>query len=61
VALKALANGYAPVTLIYNQALNEASGPWFQMFQTAVYDGDMNKALQQGQSGFTQLLQQAAA
>jgi hypothetical protein len=31
------------------------------MFQTAVYDGDMNKALQQGQSGFTLLLQQAAA
>ena len=61
VALKALGHGYAPVTLIYNQAFNEASGPWFQMFQTAVYDGNMNAALQQGQSGFTQLLQQAAA
>ncbi len=61
VPLKALANGYAPVTLIYNQAFNEASGPWFQMFQTAVYDGNMNLALQQGQSGFTRLLQQAAA
>ena len=61
VPLKALAHGYAPVTLIYNQAFNEASGPWFQMFQTAVYDGKMSTALQQGQSGFTQLLQQAAA
>jgi multiple sugar transport system substrate-binding protein len=61
VALKALGHGYAPVTLIYNQAFNEASGPWFQMFQTAVYDGNMSTALQQGQSGFTQLLQQAAA
>jgi multiple sugar transport system substrate-binding protein len=61
VALKALGHGYAPVTLIYNQAFNEASGPWFQMFTTAVYDGNMNLALQQGQSGFTQLLQQAAS
>jgi multiple sugar transport system substrate-binding protein len=61
VPLKALAHGYAPVTLIYNQAFNEASGPWFQMFQTAVYGGKMTQALQQGQSGFTQLLQQAAS
>jgi len=60
VALKALARGYAPVGLIYNQAFNVASGPWFQMFSTAVYDGNTDKALQQGQSGFAQLLQQAA-
>jgi multiple sugar transport system substrate-binding protein len=60
VALKALGHGYAPVGLIYNQAFNVASGPWFQMFSTAVYDGNMSLALQQGQSGFTQLLQQAA-
>jgi len=61
VALKALGHGYAPVGLIYNQAFNVASGPWFQMFTTAVYDGNMTLALQQGQSGFTQLIQQAAA
>ena len=60
VALKALAHGYAPVGLIYNQAFNVPQGPWFQMFTTAVYDGNMTLALQQGQSGFTQLLQQAA-
>jgi multiple sugar transport system substrate-binding protein len=58
VALKALAHGYAPVGLIYNQAFNVPQGPWFQMFQTAVYDGNMTLALQQGQSGFTQLIQQ---
>jgi len=61
VALKALGHGYAPVGLIYNQAFNVASGPWFQMFTTAVYDGNMTLALQQGQSGFTQLIQQAAS
>jgi multiple sugar transport system substrate-binding protein len=60
VALKALAQGYAPVTLVYDQMFNQAGGPWFQMFTTAVYDGNMNAALQQGQSGLTRLLQQAA-
>jgi multiple sugar transport system substrate-binding protein len=60
VALKALAKGYAPPTLVYDQMFNQASGPWFQMFTTAVYDGNMNTALQQGQSGLTRLLQQAA-
>jgi multiple sugar transport system substrate-binding protein len=60
VALKALARGYAPVTLIYDTAFNQPSGPWFQMFTTAVYGGNMAAALRQGQTGFTQLLQQAA-
>jgi hypothetical protein len=30
------------------------------MFTTAVYDGNMDLALQQGQSGLTRLLQQAS-
>jgi multiple sugar transport system substrate-binding protein len=59
VALKALAKGYAPVTLVYDQMFNQAGGPWFQMFSTAVYDGNMTLALQQGQSGLARLLQQA--
>jgi multiple sugar transport system substrate-binding protein len=61
VALKALAHGYAPVTLVYDQMFNQAGGPWFQMFTTAVYDGNMNAALQQGQSGLARLLQQAVS
>jgi multiple sugar transport system substrate-binding protein len=61
VALKALAKGYAPVTLVYDQMFNQAGGPWFQMFTTAVYGGNMSLALQQGQSGLTRLLQQASS
>jgi multiple sugar transport system substrate-binding protein len=60
VALKALAHGYAPVTMVYDQMFNQAGGPWFQMFTTAVYDGNMTVALQQGQSGLARLLQQAS-
>ena len=61
VALKALAKGYAPVTMVYDQMFNQAGGPWFQMFTTAVYDGNMSLALQQGQSGLARLLQQASS
>jgi multiple sugar transport system substrate-binding protein len=61
VALKALGHGYAPVTLVYNQMFNVPGGPWFQMFTTAVYDGNMNAALQQGQSGLASLIQQATS
>jgi multiple sugar transport system substrate-binding protein len=61
VALKALARGYAPVTLVYDQMFNQAGGPWFQMFTTAVYEGNMSTALQQGQSGLTRLIQQASS
>src|SRR5580658_1356339 len=61
VALQALAKGYAPVTMVYDQMFNQAGGPWFQMFSTAVYDGNMSLALQQGQSGLTRLLQQASS
>ena len=60
VALKALAQGYAPVTMVYDQMFNQAGGPWFQMFTTAVYDGNLTQALQQGQSGLAKLLQQAS-
>ena len=60
VALKALGKGYAPVTMVYDQMFNQAGGPWFQMFTTAVYDGNMTQALQQGQSGLARLLQQAS-
>jgi multiple sugar transport system substrate-binding protein len=59
VALKALAHGSAPVTLIYDAAFNEPNSPWFQMFSQAVYKGDIAGALKTGQSGFENVLKQA--
>ncbi len=61
VALKALGNGYAPVTLTYNATYNQPSGSWFQMFTTAVYGGNLSGALQQGQTGLTQELQRSGS
>jgi multiple sugar transport system substrate-binding protein len=59
VALKALSNGSAPVTLIYDAAFNEPNSPWFQMFSQAVFKGDVAGSLGTGQTGFEHVLQQA--
>lgn len=58
VALQALANGYAPPTTAYNSLFNQPNGPWFAMFRQSVYKGDVSGAIANGQSGFTQVLQQ---
>ncbi|HLW94399.1 MAG TPA: extracellular solute-binding protein [Solirubrobacteraceae bacterium] len=56
VALKALATGYAPTTLIYDQAYNEPNSPWFTMFTDAVYNNNISGGEAAAQSGFEQLL-----
>jgi multiple sugar transport system substrate-binding protein len=56
VALQALKTGYAPTTLIYDQAFNEPNAPWFKMFSAAVYNGDTSGGQSTAQSGFESLL-----
>jgi multiple sugar transport system substrate-binding protein len=56
VALKALAKGSVEYTLAYNAVFNAPGSPWFKMFSTAVYDGNLTGALQQGQSGIQSAL-----
>ena len=59
VALHALPNGYAPQTLAYNTAVNQVSGPFFQMFTTAVFGAGVGPALKAAQTGFNRALTQA--
>jgi len=59
VALKALAHGTAPVTLIYDAAFNEPNSPWFRMFTQAVYNNDVTGGLATGQAGFETVLKAA--
>jgi multiple sugar transport system substrate-binding protein len=59
VVLGALPHGYAPKTLAYNVTFNQPGGPWLQMFNQAVFGGDVAGALRNGQSGFTDALVQA--
>lgn len=59
VALRALGHGYAPQTLAYNTAINQVSGPFFQLFTSAVFGGGIASALRSAQSGFERALSQA--
>jgi multiple sugar transport system substrate-binding protein len=61
VALQALTKGYAPTTLAYNEAFNASGSPWFKMFSTAVYDGDVDGALSSGQSDLTSALKDSGS
>jgi multiple sugar transport system substrate-binding protein len=52
-----LNHGNAPYTVAHDALFNLVSQPWQEMFNTAVYNGDVPKALTQGQSGFTSVLE----
>jgi multiple sugar transport system substrate-binding protein len=58
VALKALAKGSVEYTLAYDAVFNEPGSPWFKMFEDAVYNGNLNAGIQEGQSGIESTLQQ---
>jgi multiple sugar transport system substrate-binding protein len=58
VALKALAKGSVEYTLAYDAVFNEPGSPWFKMFEDAVYNGNLNAGISEGQSGIASTLQQ---
>jgi len=57
--LENIDKGYAPVTLSYNSLFNQADSPFGQMFRRAVFDGDVDAAISEGQHGFDTILTQA--
>jgi len=57
--LDQLDRGYAPPTLAYNLLFNQPDSPFIAMFRQAVFDGDIDGALEAGQNGFDQILEQA--
>lgn len=59
--LENLKLGYAPQTLAYNEAINQADGPFLAMFRTAVFSGDVDGALSEAQTGFGRLLKETQA
>jgi len=57
--LDRIQRGYAPPTLAYNLLFNQPDSPWIAMFRRAVFDGDVDGALEAGQRGFEKILEQA--
>lgn len=56
IAASALAVGQSPYSLVYNDLFNDPNGPWLEMLQVAILDGDIDGALQLGQDRFTQIM-----
>lgn len=57
--LDGIAGAYAPTTLAYNLLFNQQDSPWIAAFRRAVFDGDLDGALAQGQTDFDRILEQA--
>ncbi len=55
-AASALAVGFTPYTVVYNDLFNDPNGPWLEMLQVAILDGDIDGALELGQERFTQIM-----
>ena len=49
MAVKALGKGSVEYTLAYDAVYNEPGSPWFKMFEEAVYNGNVDNAISQGQ------------
>ena len=45
--------GRTPYSLVYNQLFNDANGPWLAMIQRAVFDGEIDEAIEEAQADFT--------
>lgn len=56
--LENLQRGYAPQTLAYNLIFNQQGGPWLQMFRRAVFDGQVEQAMESAQTDYQRLLNQ---
>jgi multiple sugar transport system substrate-binding protein len=47
------------VTLAYNLLYNQPDSPWIEMFRRAVFDDDLDGALEHGQRRYDEILRQA--
>jgi multiple sugar transport system substrate-binding protein len=59
--LDQLEAGYAPTTLAYNLLYNQPDGPWLAMYRRAVFDGEVEAAMEEAQISYDRILRQAQA
>lgn len=53
---RAMYGGRTPYSEKYNQLFNDASSPWLAMLQRAIFDGEIDAALEEGQQAFTEII-----
>lgn len=53
--------GYAPTSLSYDRIYNQNDGPWLEMIRRAVFDGEIDAALEEAQERYDETLRQGDA
>ena len=56
VGAQAMAKGKTPYSVDYNALFNDLNGPWIQMLQEAIFNGNVASAMQTGQKQFESIL-----
>ena len=56
IAATAMGIGKTPYSTEYNNLFNDPNGPWLQMLQTAIFDGDVDGAVRSAQARFEQIM-----
>lgn len=56
IAASTLSVGHTPYSLVYNDLFNDPNGPWLLMLQTAIFDGDVDGAIEEAQDRFSQIM-----
>jgi multiple sugar transport system substrate-binding protein len=56
VNAEAMGLGRTPYSFVYNNLFNDPNGPWLQMIQTAVFQGDVDGAIATAHQRFTEIL-----
>jgi multiple sugar transport system substrate-binding protein len=57
---QALDKGRTPYSTVENELFNDNNGPWVQMINRAVFDGDIAEAQKQGQEAAQEIIDRAA-
>lgn len=53
---EAMGLGKTPYSFVYNDIFNDANGPWLAMIQTAIFQNDVDGAVEAAQQRFTEIL-----
>lgn len=54
---RAVYEGRTPYVLPYNQLFNDSGSPWLTMLQRAIFDGEVDAAIEEAQQAFTAILE----
>lgn len=55
-AATAMGIGRTPYSTKYNNLFNDPNGPWLQMLQSAIFDGNVDQAIQDAQARFQRIM-----